>query len=248
VTWQLLRALLPPGCTQRCECSKPRERESPDDYPSEAGALWGHHNCVAGDPTRVAGRPLLILRRRHEGEVLRPSQEGIERSGECPPFGPIDQPGRALAFDSASSTSTQLAMAGRRSAAGPKHVSAMRLWRESGRGQDLDRQRLVVEPQWTHDWPAGSACGLHLNWFEVSSVPVVPNDPPFLPARAYPCSDGQIAARGAILDVAVREAQQKDRRCRDTDSLAPTPAIGYNPPAGLLSPPSRSVACSPRST
>ena len=90
----------------------------------------------------------------------------------------------------------------------------------SGCRQDLERQGLVVEPERIHGWPAGSTRGFNLNCFEEGRGSLVAGDPPLASPRAYPCSNGNLSARGSILDVAVREAQQKDRRRWDTGSLA----------------------------
>jgi hypothetical protein len=38
-------------------------------------------------------------------------------------------------------------------------------------------------------------------------------------AAAYTCADRKLAARGSMLDVAVREPKGKDRRCRDSRRL-----------------------------
>lgn len=46
------------------------------------------------------------------------------------------------------------------------------------------------------------------------------------PVLAHWCSDRHLAARGSILHVAVRKAQQEDRCIRDTDSLLLLPPVG----------------------
>ena len=86
-------------------------------------------------------------------------------------------------------------------------------------GQNLESQRLVSQPEGCRRRARGSTGRLFFKRLNEGTGSLVSRDSPLPPARTYPSSDGKLAARGSILDVAVREPQKEDRRCRDTDSV-----------------------------
>lgn len=88
----------------------------------------------------------------------------------------------------------------------------------SGGREDLDRQRIALKTDGCRQRAARSA-GRIVKWLEVGRGPLISGDSPLTSTRPYPSPHGKLATRGSILDVAVREPQQEDRRCRDTDSV-----------------------------
>jgi hypothetical protein len=93
----------------------------------------------------------------------------------------------------------------------------------SGFGDNLDRQGFVPKrkgkyPRATGNASAATSISIFSRFEEYGSA-FVSADAPCSAATAHECPDRELATRGSILDVAVREAQQQDRRCRDTYTL-----------------------------
>ena len=103
-------------------------------------------------------------------------------------------------------------------------------------GEDLERQRLVGKSDRIQRWAWGSTGRLFFNCFNKGTGALVSGDAPLPPARTYPSSNGKLTARGSILNVAVREPQKEDRRCRDTNSVLLGSASGSATQAAKSSP------------
>jgi len=92
--------------------------------------------------------------------------------------------------------------------------------RRSGFGENFDRQRLVAERKRKNSRASGGAGAAGaipiFGRLEEGRSAFVAADAPCSAATTDECPDGELTTRGSILNVAVREAQQKDRRCRDT--------------------------------
>ncbi len=90
----------------------------------------------------------------------------------------------------------------------------------SGFDQDLHDQRLVPERIGDDHWTRCRTLGRLFGRLEDrgSALRVLAYAPQAA-ATPHECSDGNLAVRRPILDVAVREPEDQDRRCRDTDTL-----------------------------
>jgi hypothetical protein len=89
--------------------------------------------------------------------------------------------------------------------------------------QDFERQRLIPKRAGNDDGPAGSAVtvavGQRFRRFEQGDPATERADAPRGPAGTYQRPYGKLTARGSIFDVAVREPEDQNRRCRDLQSL-----------------------------